>query len=187
MPWNGYAEAKTAAFIDMVNDDLRDLRSIRLAPFYDNAPDVPSDEIRSRRTESSAYRRSNGLSSIGESAFASQIAKGTSKETFIRFVDEMGVEQEYVEDMTSEAIPTALTSMGGLSKAVQILVGQGFELDMDAVRSRFPDIDLPIEEDEVLHINEIAPSTWAEDDSIVVEKLARARVYVDNYLEGGSQ
>jgi hypothetical protein len=63
-------------------------------------------------------------------------------------------------------------------------VKRGFTVDTDALAIRFPGVNLS--GGTILHLMEDGPSSWAEEDSVVLSKMARARKYVKMYQEGGT-
>lgn len=177
-----YAAQKTAEFIQMVRENVRDLRSAKLAPFHE-VPMTPSDEDASSRfQESVEFRSESGLPPITESSFASQISPAFGKNTFIVFLNEKGIESEYEEDMFEGGPGDRIPQIPGLTDLIRSLVGKGFDLDADALMATFPGLDLSSEP--VKHLRESSPSAWAEEDSIVARRLGKARSFSRLYLEG---
>lgn len=179
-----YAAQKTADFVNMVRSGLRNLTDpSAMAPYYENAPRVPVDEVGPRYEESADFRTENDLVQVGETAFSSQIAYGASQENFSQFVQEMGLEKEYQEDITVEAT-TSLPALTALDPVIDALVAKGFTPDIDGLIAKYPSIE--VVEENILHIEETDPSTWAEEDSAIAENVGRARTFVSLYVEGGS-
>ena len=183
MIWHGYAAARMNEFLSMVRDGTRDLTSPDLSPFYDNASAVSQEAVADRMDESVAYRTDHDLPPIGEEVFSFQISQGSSRDVFIDFVVDMGIEQEYTEDMYTEEIGAILLALEPLSRVVAALSTKGIEPDQEAVQQEFEDLGIPVESESILHLSEPLPNVYAEEDSIVAEKLRRARVYTDTLLE----
>lgn len=179
-----YAAAKWKEFLAEVRDGLRDLQSPALAPFYSWAPEVPVREASVRLATSVAYRGANSLPVVSEPDFSFQVSKSSSKAMFSKLVSEMGVESEYVEDMVTETQAGYVPDIHGLQDVISKLIKAGFVVDTEALAARFPNLNLS--GGSVLHINEDGPSSWAEEDSVVLSKMARARKYVKMYQEGGT-
>jgi len=182
--WHGIAEERMNEFINMVQDGTRDLSSKTLEPYWGDPPYPSSEEVLERKAASDEFREQSDLPEIGQDTFVSQISPGGSQTLFMDFLDAMGIEKEYVEDISSEEV-SPIPIPRSLLKPVNTLAAAGIEVDEDAVRERFGS-SVPPEPDEVLHIDEPLPADYAEEDSIVAEKMRRAKVYVATYQEEGS-
>jgi hypothetical protein len=178
-----YAAAKWKEFLAEVRDGLRDLQSPSLAPFYAWAPEVSSAESAARLKASVDYREDNGLPVVGSPDFAFQVSKSSAKPVFVRIVSEMGVESEYVEDVVPEEQASKIPDIPGLQDVISRLIKAGFTVDTEALAAKFPGLDLS--GGTIFHLNENEPTRWAEEDSVVLSKMARARKYVKMYQEGG--
>jgi len=179
--WTLYAAAIQEEFINMVKGDLRYSGSQELAPFWNNAPEPGNNEITERFEASVAFRVANDLLRIGESDFVGQIVPSKSQAFFQDFVDAMGVEREYVEDIFLESPDSRLPEVPGLTDTIRILVTKGYAIDKDALEATYPSIDLS--EEAVLHIDEPLPSQFGEEDSIIAGKMANTRTYTRLYVE----
>ena len=169
-------------FLAMVKDGTRDLTSKALRPFYVNAPPVSSEEVASRKSDSDVYRSLNSLDPIGGDSFSFQIGEGNSRSLFISFLRQMGIEAVYAEDVYSEKTDPVLLSLSSLSRTIAALSAQGIEPDTESIREKFEDLGIPFESEEVLHVSDPLPDSYGEEDTIIAEKLRRARVYVETYF-----
>jgi len=177
-----YAADKMQQFSEMVKEDVRNLQSSKLAPYYE-VPAVSDADASARYAASSAFRSENGLSPVTESSFSSQISRGFGKDTFIQFLNEMGIESQVVDDVFSGDPGERIPQIPGLTDLIHDLVGKGFSINTSALMSTFPGLDLS--SDPVLHLSEEDPSTWAEEDSVVAARLRKAKTYARLYLQGG--
>lgn len=178
-----FAAARLQAFLAIVADGLRDLTSgDGLSAFYDWADEVPPEEIASRYEESSSFRSQSDLPPTGEPSFTAQIAKTGSKNTFLQMVQEMGVEAQYKEDVTEETPTDATIPIPGLEDTIQALQKKGFTVDREAAAALFPDLSASSEP--VKHLGEDSPTPWAQEDSLISMKWARAQEYVRQYFGG---
>jgi hypothetical protein len=179
-----FAADKMNTLIAMAKDGVRDLTSDLLKPYWDTVPDLSDEELQEAYDASAAFRDASGITPIGISTFASQAAKATGHQTFIQYLNEMGIESEYTEDVTAEE-QTSLPDLGELTEVVQTLKAKGYEPDPAAMQERFSGMEVPISSGTVLHLEEPLPSAWADEDDTVASRLARARTYVAQYLGEG--
>jgi hypothetical protein len=169
-------------FIDMVREDVRDLQSDSLAPFQE-VDDVPEEEAAIRFDESSAFRRDSKLPPVTESSFSSQVSSEFGKDTFVEFLNQKGIESEFVEDLFEDDPGDRIPQIPGLTDLIADLVRQGFAVDTEALMATFPGLDLSTEP--VLHLREDPPSVWAEEDSVIAARIRKAKSYSRLYLQGG--
>jgi hypothetical protein len=181
--WHGYAQTKLDEFLLFFDDGLRDLRNEDLSPYYAGAPMVPDDESQERYAASQEFRTEEELPPVGADAFASQLSEDGSQTVFQDFVESMGIEEEVVDDITEETAVTTILGFNSLNEVLATLEEKGFTPDYESVQAKFADIDIPVEDATVLHIDEPFPSVWGEEDSVIAEKLRRSRRYVKEYLE----
>lgn len=179
--WNGYAARIQEEFINMVKGNLRDSTSQNLSPFWDNAPEPGNDEIEHRFDASVAFRVANNLLRIGEADFIGQILPSKGQAFFQDFVDAMGIEREYEEDIFTESPEERIPEVPGLTDTIRVLIKKGYSIDADALEATYPSADLSTEE--VLHIDEPLPDQFGEEDSIIAGKMANGRIYTRLYVE----
>jgi hypothetical protein len=177
-----YAARKTNEFIEMVRENVRDLQSDNLSPFYD-LDDVPEEEVATRFNESVAFRSEHDLPPITESSFSSQISQDFGKDTFIEFLNHHGIESEFVEDLFEDDPGDRVPQIPGLTDLIADLVRKGYVIDTDALMAAFPGLDLST--DPVKHLREDPPVTWAEEDSVIAARIRKAKSYSRLYLQGG--
>lgn len=176
------AAVKMNTMIAMASEGLRDLSNPTLSPYYAGVAAEGQDALRTRFQESQAFRLANALPPVSESSYGSQASKDGAQETFIRYLNDMGVETEYEEDMFAETVTETLPHMGAISEVIQTLVAKGFTADVAGLANRFPGMNIPVETEEIKHIREPLPTAWADEDSLVERHLARARAYLYAYL-----
>lgn len=177
-----YADVQWRAFMAMYRDGRRNLQDpSALSEYYDGVPDVASEEVAARFAASSAYRLKNELPGIPSGDFAAQLSERSSQDTFLRLVSEMGIEVEYVEDISVEEPDQAIPSVAGIAGTVETLIRRGHTIDMAALAARFP---VPERDATVLHLAEDPPSAWAEEDATLRMKRRRAEDYVQQYVGG---
>ena len=179
--WHLYAASIQEEFINMVKGNLRDSSSQALAPFWQDAPEPGNDEITERFDASVTFRVLNDLLRISEADFVGQILPSKSQAFFRDFVDAMGIEEKYVEDVFLESPETRLPKVPGLSETIRVLVAKGYAIDKEALEATYPSVDLS--EEEVYHINEPLPDQFGEEDSIIAGKRAKTRIYTRLYVE----
>lgn len=179
--WHFYAAGIQEEFINMVKGDLRDTSSRNLSPFWADSPDPGDDEITERFAASVAFRVANDLLRISEADFVGQIIPDKAHAFFRNFVNEMGIEQEFEEDLFLEAPEGRLPEVPGLTDTIRVLVAKGFEIDKEALEETYPSVDLS--EEEVHHIDEPLPDQFGEEDSIVAGKMVNGRIYAELYVE----
>jgi hypothetical protein len=179
--WTLYAAAIQEEFINMVKGDLRDSGSESLSPFWADPPEPGNDEVSERFAASVAFRVANDLLRISESNFVGQIIADKAQAFFRDFVDAMGIEREYVEDVFLEAPDSRIPEVPGLTDTIRILIAKGYEIDKDALEATFPSLDLS--EEEVLHIDEPLPALFGEEDSVIAGKMANGQIYTRLYVE----
>jgi len=177
-----YAANKTQQFSEMVKEGVRNLRSSKLVPYYE-VPAVSGADASARYDASVTFRSKNGLPPVTESSFSSQISRGFGKDTFIQFLNEMGIESQVVIDLFNDDPGERIPQIPGLSDLIHDLVRKGFKIDTSALMRTFPGLDLS--SDPVLHLSEEDPSTWAEEDSVVAARLRKAKTYARLYMQGG--
>jgi len=177
-----FAADQLQAFLALVSDGLRDLVSgDGLEAFYAWAEDVPPDDVLARFEESSAFRTANGIPAVGEPSFVAQISKSGSKSTFLQMVQEMGIEATYAGDVTEVVPSDAPIPIAGLEDTIQALLRKGYTIDREALKALFPEVDSV---EPVKHLGEIPPTPWAQEDSLISMKWARAQEYVRQYFGG---
>jgi hypothetical protein len=179
---SSYAETQWRNFLAMYSAGRRNLKDpSALSVFYDNIPDMPSDEVSRAFNESVDYRISKDLPVPDSSTFASQISARSAQATFTGIVNEMGVETEYSEDVTSEVVSRFIPDISGLEDTIQELVRKGFKINEASLASRFPVV---AEDKTILHIEEKAPSVWVEEQAFLRMRRRRAEAYVQSYVGG---
>ena len=174
-----FSAAKLNTMLAMVKDGVRDLTSADLKPYWDGMLDEPTDE---RYKESAEFRVANGLPTLGTSQFASQASRGSGQQTFIQYLNEVGVESVYIEDVSSEDMGATVPDLGVLGEVIQRLQAKGYTTDPEALSARYAGINLPSDPQTVLHLDEPLPSAWADEDGLIAARLARARSYLFSYL-----
>jgi len=179
--WHFYAAAIQEEFINMVKGDLRNSSSKNLAPFWQDAPDPGNDEITERFAASVDFRVANDLLRIGEADFIGQIIPDKGQAFFQTFVDAMGIEKVYEEDIFLEAPEERLPEVPGLTDTIRILVAKGYEVDKIALEETYPSVDLS--DEEVYHIDEPLLDQFGEEDSIIAGKMVNGRIYTELYVE----
>lgn len=176
-----FAAQKTNEFIQMAKEDVRNLQSDRLSPFYD-LDDVSDEGVDERFKASVAFRDENDLPPITESSFSSQISQDFGKDTFVQFLNQKGVESVYEEDLFEDEPGDRVPQIPGLTDLIADLVRQGFVIDTDALMNTFPGLDLSVEP--VKHLREDPPVTWAEEDSVIASRIRKTKSYSRLYLQG---
>ena len=177
-----YAAEKTKQFSEMVLENMRNLQSELLAPYYE-VEGVSEEEASERFDASVTFRDEADLPAITEPAFSAQLSRSFGQDTFIQFLNEMGIESETTDDLFEDAPGGRLPQIPGLTDLIHDLVTKkGFTVDTEALMEKFPGLDLSSEP--VMHLSEEAPSLWAEEDSVVSRRLRKARTYASLYLEG---
>lgn len=174
-----FSAAKLNTMLAMVKDGTRDLTSAELKPYWDGMLDEPMME---RYAESAAFRAENDLPSLGASQFAAQASRSSGQQTFIQYLNEVGVESVYIEDISSEDRDASVPDLGVLGEVIQRLQTKGYVPASEALSARYAGVELPSDAQTVLHIDEPLPSTWADEDGLIAVRLARARAYLFSYL-----
>jgi hypothetical protein len=176
-----FAAVKLNTMLAMVKDGTRDLTSVDLKPYWDGMLDEPMTE---RYAESAEFRAKNDLPSLGASQFAAQASRSSGQQTFIQYLNEVGVESVYVEDVSKEDMGATIPDLGVLGEVIQRLQAKGYTADPEALSARYAGVVLPSDPQTVLHLDEPLPSTWADEDGLIAARLARARAYLFSYLGG---
>lgn len=176
-----YAAQKTDEFIQMVRENVRNLQSDKLSPFY-NLDDVSDEEIGERFEASVVFRDGNDLPPVTESSFSSQISQDFGKDTFVQFLNQKGIESVYEEDLFEDEPGDRVPQIPGLTDLIADLVRQGFVIDTAALMAAFPGLDLSVAP--VKHLREDPPVTWAEEDSVIASRIRKAKSYSRLYLQG---
>jgi hypothetical protein len=180
--WHWYAADRVNEFILMFKDGLRNLDNPVLDPYYSDMDTVPSAEINERYSASEEFRSGEDLPPVGTESFASQISSVNGQVTFQRLVIEMGIEKVYTEDISFENSSVSFPGLDGFGDIFASLEMKGFVPDFEAVKDRFPEMALPLDEGNIDHVNEPFPSVWAEEDSTVAQRMRKARQYVIDYI-----
>lgn len=173
---------KMNELIAMAEKDLRDLSNPDLSPFWSGVPAASQEELEDSFAESSAFREENDLPLNSASSFSIQASKGSAQDTFMNYLEEMGLERTYTEDVTEEAVEEILPEIEELSEVIQLLKTKGFTADISGLAARFKGMSLPVETQTIKHLNEPLPSTWADESFLVARRLARAKTYLRLYL-----
>jgi len=176
------SSVKMNTMIAMAEEGLRDLSNPALSPYYAGVAAQGVAALRTRFAEVQAFRLANALPPVSESSYASQASHDGAQETFVRYLNDMGVETEYEEDMFSETVADTLPHMGAIAEVIQTLKAKGFTPDVDGLANRFPGMNISVETVEIKHLREPLPTPWADEDSLVERHLARARAYLYAYL-----
>lgn len=177
-----FAAAQMNNLIAIAEEGLRDLSSQDLKKFWTGVPSESQEAVAARFAASEAFRSENSLTPISASTFSVQASKGGAQNTFMNYLADMGLERTYVEDVYYEDEEFVLPTLAGLSDVISLLEAKGYEADVENLATMFPGVSLDFEIQTIQHLREPLPSAWADEDSLVERRLARARTYLYLYL-----
>jgi hypothetical protein len=169
--------------ISILENDLRNLRSQTLKPYYESDSELSDDALSTKAGESREFRLANGIKTIPTSELVAQIAQTNNRSLFIRLLVASGIELEFVEDLVAEAIGDQLPQLGDVTSFAHSAAAHGTSLSIADIRAKLDVLDIARTaiadaDATVYHVLEDAPIAVATEVVEVSQKLDKMHNYV---------
>lgn len=172
--------------IVLAKNNLRDLRSKKLKPFYAPLDPIPAQEVADRARESAEFRQSKGLPSVSSTETAAQIATPKSEQAFRRTVTNAGLEVSFTEDLVALDGSAAIPQLGYRTEFVAEKTASGAQVSTAEIRARLSEVaalkaQLPSVE-RTLHVVETGTAAVVDEDPRVAQAVRAMQDYIRKYL-----